>query len=95
MIGFVIRHAQALLVARQGMDAGRSSAAEASASMRGMPFTRRKDIESALNRWSSDQLGKAIVALQGTMANVRRHPQLARQLATRALWNLTMSGGRG
>jgi DNA polymerase-3 subunit delta len=95
LIGFVIRHAQALLVARQGIDAGRSSAAEASASMRGVPFTRRKDIESALNRWSSDQLGKAIVALQGTMANVRRHPQLARQLATRALWNLTMSGGRG
>jgi DNA polymerase-3 subunit delta len=95
LIGFVIRHAQALLVARQGIDAGRSSAAEASASMRGVPFTRRKDIESALNRWSSDQLSKAIVALQGTMANVRRHPQLARQLATRALWNLTMSGGRG
>jgi DNA polymerase-3 subunit delta len=95
MLGFVMRHAQALLLARQGIDAGRSSVADASASMRGVPFTRRKDVETALNRWSSEQLGRAIVSLQATVATVRRNPQLSRQLATRALWNLTMSGGRG
>lgn len=92
LLSFVIRHALALLAARQAMDEGRQSASDAISSMRGMSFTRKADVETALKRWTSPQLLKALALLNAASAHARRKPDLATELATRALWNLTLSG---
>ena len=92
LLAFVIRHALALLAARQGMEQGRQSAADAVSGMRGMPFTRKADVEIALKRWTSAQLLRALALLNSASAQARRRPDLSTELATRALWNLTLSG---
>lgn len=94
LLGFVMRHAQALLSARQNVDIGRTSITEATAAMRGITYPRRKAIETALGRWSSAQLVRAITALHSSIAQVRLNPGLSGELATRALWNLALSVGR-
>jgi DNA polymerase III subunit delta len=95
LLGFVTRHAQALLVARHEIDANGKSPTDAAAGMRGISFPRRKVIELALARWSAPQLAKAVIGLHSAIAQVRLNPALANELATRVLWNLARSGGRG
>ena len=94
LLAFVIRHALVLLAARQAMDQGRQSASDAISGMRGMPFTRKADVETALKRWSAPQLLRALALLNAASAQARRKPDLSRELATRSLWNLTLSGPR-
>jgi DNA polymerase-3 subunit delta len=94
LLGFVIRHAQALLSARERVDVGKTSIADAVASMRGVSYPRRRLIEAALGRWSSARLVRAITALHACIALVRLNPGLSDELAIRALWNLALSANK-
>lgn len=94
LLGLLSRHAQVLLSARLNIDAGRSSISDTVKNMRGITYPRRAAIESALNRWSSQQLIRSISSIGGAIAQVRLNPALSNELATRVLWNVSMSGGR-
>jgi DNA polymerase III subunit delta len=94
LLGFVTRHAQALLLARHGIDAKSMTIADAAAGMRGVTYPRRKSIELALVRWTSADLVKAMTILHGALAMVRLHAGLADEMASRVLWNLALSGGK-
>lgn len=94
LLGFVLRHALALLAARQRLEEDRIPMADALAAMRGISFTRRAAIESALARWSVSQLVKALGGLQNAMAQARQNPALSEELAARVLWNIARSGSR-
>ncbi len=94
LLGFVIRHAIALLAARSAVDQGQLPVSEAIARMRGVPFTRKADVETALKRWSSHRLQRALALLHAASAQARRRPDLASELAARVLWNLTLSASK-
>lgn len=94
LLGFVVRHAQALLLARQTIDLGKSTMSDAVGAMRGVTYPRRKSIEVALSRCSSVQLVRSIAALHAAIASVRFNPALSDEIAIRTLWNLTLSAGR-
>lgn len=96
MLGAVLRHALALLKARQGMDAGRS-ARDMVAAMR-LPYPRIATTEAALSVWSTAKLMEAVTLLGNATLAVRRDGDLGRAGATRALWTLARLGraaGRG
>lgn len=96
MLGAVLRHALALLKARQGMDAGRS-ARDMVAAMR-LPYPRIATTEAALSAWSSAKLMEAVTLLGNATLAARRDGDLGRAGATRALWTLARLGrsaGRG
>ncbi len=92
LLSAVTRHALALLSARQIVEHNNESISDAVAAMRGVPFTRRNDIEISLRRWTVAQLSRGIGLLHTATGQARRQPNLAREFATRALWNLTMTG---
>ncbi len=94
LLGFVSRHAQALLQARNAIDYGSESIAGAVKAMRGVPYPRRRLIEAALSRWSGPALNHCILTLHQAMVQARRNAPLAPELAARVLWNLALSPGR-
>lgn len=94
LLGFVIRHAQSLLAVRDGIDRGVISVSDATKSMRGITYLRKSAVEKALSRWSSLQLTRTITTLHSVSAQVRFNPALSEELASRALWNLCLGGGR-
>lgn len=94
LLGFVMRHAQTLLAARQGIDLGKASVADAVGNMRGVTYPRRRAVETALARWSTSQLVRAIAILHAAIGQVRLNPALSQELATRTLWNLALGGAR-
>lgn len=94
LLGFVTRHGLALLAARRSLEQDRMPLAEVVAAMRGISFTRKPAIESALGRWTVQSLVRALGTLHSAMAQARRHPALSEELTARALWNLTRAGAR-
>ena len=93
MLGSVLRHAQALLAARQAVDAGRS-ARDAVAAMR-LPYPRVGAAEAALSGWTTIRLVEAIDLLADAILACRRNAPLARPVAQRALWSVArLSGAR-
>ncbi|MCX7339549.1 MAG: DNA polymerase III subunit delta [Hyphomicrobiales bacterium] len=94
LLGFVVRHGLALLAARRSLEQDHRPLAEVVAGMRGMSFTRKPAIESALARWTVQSLVGALATVHSAMAQARRHPALAEELAARALWNLTRTAAR-
>jgi DNA polymerase-3 subunit delta len=93
MLGAVLRHALALLKARQGLDSGRG-ARDAVAAMR-LPFPRLAAAEAAVNAWSTEKLTEAVGVLGTAMLAVRRDGEVARPTAARALWTLARLGQNG
>ncbi len=96
MLGAVLRHALALLKARQGVDAGRS-ARDMVAAMR-LPYPRIATTEAALSAWSTAKLMEAVTLLGNATLAARRDGDLGRAGATRALWTLarlSRVAGRG
>ena len=96
MLGAVLRHALALLKARQGVDAGRS-ARDMVAAMR-LPYPRIATTEAALSNWTTAKLMEAVTLLGNATLAARRDGDLGRAGATRALWTLARLGraaGRG
>lgn len=90
MLGAVLRHALALLKARQAMDAGRS-AKEVVGTMR-LPYPRIAPTEAALNAWTTAKLSEAIDQLGAAILASRRDAELGRTAATRCLWTLARLG---
>lgn len=90
MLGAVLRHALALLKARQGVDAGRS-ARDMVAAMR-LPYPRIATTEVALSAWSTAKLMEAVTLLGNATLAARRDGDLGRAGATRALWTLARLG---
>jgi DNA polymerase-3 subunit delta len=96
MLGAVLRHALALLKARQGVDAGRSTR-DMVAAMR-LPYPRIATTEAALSAWTTAKLMEAVTLLGNATLAARRDGDLGRAGATRALWTLARLGrvaGRG
>jgi DNA polymerase-3 subunit delta len=91
VLGFALRHAQALALARDSMDRSAVSAADAAAGLRGVSFLRKAAIETGLRRHTSTSLSRAIQTLHAAIAHCRRQPGLAPALALRALWTVAMS----
>ncbi len=94
LLGSVLRHGVILLAARIQIDSSRAMPADVVTRMRGVPFTRRASIEAALKRRSSEDISLAVGVLHDAIGRCRRTPQLGRQLAVRALWNIAASGAR-
>jgi DNA polymerase-3 subunit delta len=94
LLGFVSRHAQALLLARDAIDSGGESIADAVKAMRGVTFPRRRLIETALSRWSAPALNRCVLTLHQAMVQARRNGPLAPELAARVIWNLALSSGK-
>ncbi len=90
MLGAVLRHALALLKARQGVDAGRS-ARDMVAAMR-LPYPRIAATESALSNWTTGKLVEAVSLLGTATLAARRDGDLGKAGATRALWTLARMG---
>jgi DNA polymerase-3 subunit delta len=95
LLGFALRHALALLSVRQGMDSTGASAREAADRRGAMPFPRKRDFETALGRWSSAQLERAVAMLGQAVDQGRRRPQLADAIGLRALWMVALAPQRG
>jgi DNA polymerase-3 subunit delta len=95
LLGFVSRHAQALLQARDAIDSGGESIAEVVKTMRGVPYPRRRLVEAALSRWSGPALNRCILTIHHAMVQARRNAPLAPELVARVIWNLALSSGRG
>lgn len=96
MLGAVLRHALALLKARQGMDSGRS-ARDMVATMR-LPYPRIAATEVALGNWTTAKLVEAVSLLGNAILIARRDAETGKSGATRALWTLARMGrasGRG
>jgi DNA polymerase-3 subunit delta len=94
LLGFALRHGLSLLAARHGMDASGISARDATERRGGLPFPRKRDFEAALNRWSSEQLERAIGIIGQAVDQARRHPQLGEAISLRALWMVALTPQR-
>ena len=88
LLGFVLRHAQGLLVARAGMDGTGRSAEEALMRMRPMSPMRRANTGAALMRWPVASLRQVIHTLHTAATEARLHPRLGPSIALRAVWTV-------
>jgi DNA polymerase-3 subunit delta len=86
MLGAVLRQALAFLKARQAVDGGRS-VRDAVSSMR-LPYPRIAATEAALSSWTTPKLLDAVNIVGTAVAAVRRDGDMAKPLASRALWTL-------
>jgi DNA polymerase III subunit delta len=94
LLGFVIRHALALMKALQASEQGGVTRPPAADAVQGFNYTRKSDIETALRRWSRHDLGRAVSILGTAALQARRQQKLSNELAMRALWNVAMLPSR-
>lgn len=90
MLGALLRQALAFLKARQAVDGGRS-VRDAVSSMR-LPYPRIAATEAALSVWTTPKLTEAVNVVGTAIAAVRRDGDMARPIASRALWTLARMG---
>lgn len=91
ILGAAARHANFLHRTRVDIDAGGSAEAVLSQLARwGISFKRKAAVERAL-RLSSDALFRAATRLGEAVGQVRRNPDLAQSLASRALWTVALT----
>ncbi len=90
ILGFALRHSLNLLAIRHGMETSGITARDAAEQRGGLPFPRRRDLETALNRWSSEQLDRAIAIIGQAVDQARRRPELAEAISLRALWMVAL-----
>jgi DNA polymerase-3 subunit delta len=93
MLGGVLRHALALLKARQAVDSGRS-VKDAVAAMR-LPYPRIAMTEAALVVWTTQRLVEAVALLGTTMLAARRDADIGKLAAVRALWTMARQARSG
>ena len=80
---------------RGQMDSGGRNAASVIAAARPpVFFSRRKLVEKALERWSSEALGRALTRLQTAVLQTRRRPDLSVALARQALLGIAVESSR-
>ncbi|WP_315925922.1 DNA polymerase III subunit delta [Mesorhizobium sp. SP-1A] len=90
-----MRQFQTLQQMRGAMEtAGKNAASVVAAHKPPVFFARRRLIEKALERWSGDALGRALVRLQAAVLQTRRRPDLAVPLARQALLGIAVESAR-
>ncbi|MER9254965.1 DNA polymerase III subunit delta [Mesorhizobium sp. M0598] len=95
VLSSAMRQLQAIQAMRGQMDAGGRNAASVVAAARPpVFFSRRKLVEKALERWSSEALGRALNRLQTAVLQTRRRPDLSVALARQALLGITVESAR-
>lgn len=95
MLSSAMRQVHALQAMRHAMDEKGQSAAAAMASAKPpVFFSRRKAVESALQRWSAEALGRAGERLQQAVLRTRQKPSVAEAIARQALLALAVEGAR-
>ena len=95
ILGAALRHAIALLSAREDIDAGRS-VDEAWRSFR-LHFRRETAIKQQLQRWTAPALRGTIARLQTAVLESRRRAEVAQAVAAHALFEIAAgaSAARG
>ncbi|MER9630375.1 MULTISPECIES: DNA polymerase III subunit delta [unclassified Mesorhizobium] len=95
VLSSAMRQLQAIQAMRGLMDAGGRNAASVVAAARPpVFFSRRKLVEKALERWSSEALGRALNRLQTAVLQTRRRPDLSVALARQALLGIAVESAR-
>ncbi|MER8559205.1 DNA polymerase III subunit delta [Mesorhizobium sp. M0578] len=95
VLSSAMRQLQTIQAMRGQMDAGGRNAASVVAAARPpVFFSRRKLVEKALERWSSEALGRALNRLQTAVLQTRRRPDLSVALARQALLGITVESAR-
>ncbi|MER8764254.1 MULTISPECIES: DNA polymerase III subunit delta [unclassified Mesorhizobium] len=95
VLSSAMRQLQAIQAMRGQMDAGGRNAASVVAAARPpVFFSRRKLVEKALERWSSEALGRALNRLQTAVLQTRRRPDLSVALARQALLGIAVESAR-
>lgn len=93
LLGAALRHALALLPARQSVEEGRpvKSVVEG---MRGLHFRRKDAMERHLQRWTAANLRGAIAAIQASLLDSRRMADLGDAIAVKTLLDLARAARR-
>lgn len=95
VLAAAMRQFQALHLMRGAMETGaRNAAAVVAAARPPIFFSRRKIVETALERWHSDALMRALARLQDAVLQTRRRPDLAAAIARQALLGIAVESAR-
>lgn len=95
VLGAAMRQFHALQAMRGAMDAdGRNAASVVASARPPVFFTRRKTVESALMRWNSESIVRALASLQAAVLQARRRADLAEAIARQALLAITIESAR-
>ena len=95
MLASAMRQFQSLQAMRNGMESKGQSAAAAVASARPpVFFARKKAVETALERFDSGAIAKALDRLREAVLQTRRRPELAKPAVERCLLVLALEGRR-
>ncbi|TIM19765.1 MAG: DNA polymerase III subunit delta, partial [Mesorhizobium sp.] len=95
VLSSAMRQLQQIQIMRGQMESGNRNAASVVAAARPpVFFSRRKLVEKALERWSTDALGRALTRLQTAVLQTRRRPDLSVALARQALLGIAVESSR-
>lgn len=96
VLAAAMRQFQLLQLMRAEMDtAGKPASAVVAAARPPVFFSRRRLVETALQRWGAANLDRALERLQATVLLTRRRPDLAVATARQALMALLIESARG
>jgi DNA polymerase III subunit delta len=73
---------------------GRNAASVVAAARPPVFFSRKKMVETALERWRSDALARALARLQDAVLQTRRRPDLSTAIARQALLGIAVESAR-
>ncbi|MEP9387113.1 DNA polymerase III subunit delta [Mesorhizobium sp. KR9-304] len=93
VLAAAIRQMQSLHLMRASMT-GRNAAAAVAAARPPVFFARRKLVERALDRWSTEALQRGLARLQTAVLATRQRPELSVEIARQALLGIAVEGAR-
>ncbi|TWG88996.1 DNA polymerase III delta subunit [Mesorhizobium sp. J18] len=95
ILSAAMRQFQAIQLMRQSMEKkGLSASAAVNGARPPIFFARKRFVETALQRWSSDALAGALERLQRAVLRTRQRPEVAGSLARQVLLGLTLERAR-
>ncbi|RJG43325.1 DNA polymerase III subunit delta [Mesorhizobium sp. DCY119] len=95
LLAAAMRQFQAIHLMRGAMNNGARNAAAIVANARPpIFFSRRKIVENAVERWSSEALTRALARLQEAVLQTRRRPDLSTAIARQALLGIAVESAR-
>jgi DNA polymerase-3 subunit delta len=95
VLSAALRQFHSLALMRHAMETDEKTAAAAVAAARPpVFFSRRKTVENALQRWSSEALSRALSALQKAVLETRQRADLAEALTRQVLFSLAAESAR-
>ncbi len=94
VLAAAIRQMQSLHLMRAGMNGGRNAAAVVAGARPPIFFARRKTVERALERWSTEGLQRGLSRLQAAVLSTRQRPELAVEIARHAMLAIAVEGAR-